>query len=103
MQNNPFWLKPATPQLVALLNALDANGVDVSYDCVRGTTLTNGTCGPKCASLATVRVHAGCCCFCRGPTAVVLFWLRSSACRSSKRQPIQQPRITCPHRGVVPR
>ncbi len=66
VQNNPFWLKPATPQLVALLNALDANGVDVSYDCVRGTTLTNGTCGPKCASLATVRVHARC----RDPKAV---------------------------------
>ena len=47
--------------MLALLNALDTNAVDVSYDCVRGTTFTNGTCAPQCSLSA--RVGRLCSCF----------------------------------------
>ncbi len=54
VQNNPLWLQPVSTPTLALLNALDVKGVDVSYDCVRGITLVNGTCGPQCSTDAKV-------------------------------------------------
>jgi hypothetical protein len=57
-QGNAMWQAPAPSALFALLDNLYGAGVDVQHDCVRTSTLTNGTCGPTCSSSALLNQTA---------------------------------------------
>ncbi len=58
IQSNAMWQAPAPPALLALLDSLYAAGVDVQHDCVRTSSVTNGTCGPPCSTVAVLNQTA---------------------------------------------